>query len=320
LSVPERAVFAPWRHRFAAFTVLSTLFLIVAGGLVTSTGSGLAVPDWPLSYGMLMPPMVGGIFYEHGHRMVATFVGFLTTVLAVWTARTEARPAVRRLAWVALGLVIAQGLLGGLTVRFLLPAPISIAHACLAQTFFCVTIALACVTSREWISAPAPVEDEAGLRAGASVAVAAVFLQLLLGAVMRHVGAGLVVPDFPTTFGRWVPPAEALTVPVAVHLAHRAGALVVLAAVATLWRRARRSGIRSFAGLASAALALVGAQILLGGLAVVTGLSVVPTTAHVALGATILGLCFFVALRSRRLLRPRAAAPSAMPYGEIARA
>jgi heme a synthase len=313
-------VFAPWRHRFAAFTALSTLFLIFAGGLVTSTGSGLAVPDWPLSYGMLMPPMVGGIFYEHGHRMVATFVGFLTTVLAVWTARAEGRTGVRRLAWLALVLVIAQGLLGGLTVRFLLPAPISIAHACLAQTFFCVTIALAYVTSREWTQPPAAVEDEAGLRSWAPVAVGAVFLQLLLGAVMRHVGAGLVVPDFPTTFGRWVPPADALTTPVAVHLAHRVGALLVLAAVAVLWHRARRSRIRSFVVPASALLALVGAQILLGGLAVVTGLSVVPTTAHVALGATILGVCWFVTLRSRRLLRPPAAAPAAVAFGEIARA
>jgi cytochrome c oxidase assembly protein subunit 15 len=313
-------VFAPWRHRFAAFTALSTLFLIFAGGLVTSTGSGLAVPDWPLSYGMLMPPMVGGIFYEHGHRMVATFVGFLTTVLAVWTARSESRPGVRRLAWLALGLVIAQGILGGLTVRFLLPAPISVAHACLAQTFFCVTIAMVYVTSREWIAAPPPADDQAGLRAWATVALAAVFLQLLLGAVMRHVGAGLVVPDFPTTFGRWIPPADAVTAPVAVHLAHRAGALFVLAAVAVLWRRARRSGLRHFVVPATAALALVCAQILLGGLAVVTGLSVTPTTAHVALGATILGVSWFVVLRARRLLRPPAGAPQAVPLGEIARA
>jgi heme A synthase len=128
------------------------------------------------------------------------------------------------------------------------------------------------------------------------------------------------VPDFPTTFGRWIPPAEAITAPVAVHLSHRAGALLVLAAAVVLWRRARRSRIRAFVVPTSAALALVGAQILLGGLAVVTGLSVVPTTAHVALGATILGLSWFVVLRSRRLLRPPAAAPAAVAFGEVARA
>ena len=88
---PGLPSFAPWRHRLSLLLVASTLALIFVGGLVTSTGSGLSVPDWPLSYGMVMPPMVGGVFYEHGHRMVASFVGFLTLVLAVWTARSETR-------------------------------------------------------------------------------------------------------------------------------------------------------------------------------------------------------------------------------------
>src|SRR5687767_13201790 len=155
--------FDPWRHRFAVGTVAATLVLIFIGGLVTSTGSGLSVPDWPLSYGMLMPPMVGGVFYEHGHRMAATAVGFLTLVLAIWTARRETRPGVRRLAWGALGAVIAQGVLGGLTVIYLLPTPISVAHACLAQLFFCTLVAIATVTSREWIAAETPAEDVSGL-------------------------------------------------------------------------------------------------------------------------------------------------------------
>src|SRR5688500_14902935 len=131
------------RHLFGALTAASTLVRIFIGGLVTSTGSGLAVPDWPLSYGQLMPPMVGGVFYEHGHRMAATAVGLLTLVLALWTARREPRASVRRLAWTALAAVITQGLLGGLTVLFLLPAPISVTHACLAQVFLCVLVALA---------------------------------------------------------------------------------------------------------------------------------------------------------------------------------
>src|SRR5215468_4363002 len=177
----------PWRHRFAVLLVLATLCLIFVGGLVTSTGSGLAVPDWPLSYGMLMPPMVGGVFYEHGHRMAATAVGFLTLVLAFWTQRVEERRSVRRLAWVALLLVVVQGVLGGLTVKFLLPTPVSVTHAAVAQTFFCLTIALAYVLSREWALA-VPRADPEGVRPAALLATGVVFGQLLLGAVMRHTG------------------------------------------------------------------------------------------------------------------------------------
>ncbi|MCK5571359.1 MAG: COX15/CtaA family protein, partial [Bacteroidetes bacterium] len=112
-----------WLHGFAVFTAVWTFLLLIAGGLVTGTGSGLAVPDWPLSYGKVMPPMTGGILYEHGHRMVATFVGLLTIVLAVWVWRKERRPWVRMLAAVALGAVVVQGVVGGITVLFLLPVP-----------------------------------------------------------------------------------------------------------------------------------------------------------------------------------------------------
>src|SRR5213079_182823 len=110
-----------WLRNFTKFVAAATLFLIFAGAMVTSTGSGLAVPDWPLSYGRLMPPMVGGIFYEHGHRMVATTVGLLTIGLVIWLTRREPRAWVRRLGWAALAAVVAQGVLGGLTVIFLLP-------------------------------------------------------------------------------------------------------------------------------------------------------------------------------------------------------
>src|SRR2546426_3568124 len=120
-------------HRFALFTAGCTLLLLVAGALVTSNDAGLSVPDWPLSYGSLTPPMVGGIRYEHSHRLIASFVGLLTIVLAIWLWLREPRPWVRRLGLVALGAVIAQGVLGGLTVWFFLPVPISVAHASLAQ-------------------------------------------------------------------------------------------------------------------------------------------------------------------------------------------
>src|SRR5262245_62938782 len=143
---------------FAALVAASTAALIFAGGLVTSTGSGLAVPDWPNTYGWFMwtfplSKMVGGIFYEHTHRLVASTVGFLIVVLAVWLWRAEPRAWVRRLGFVALGAVVTQGLLGGLTVRYLLPDPISIAHASLAQLVFCLTITISLVTSAGWMGA-----------------------------------------------------------------------------------------------------------------------------------------------------------------------
>src|SRR3972149_5273960 len=161
-------------HRFATITAFATFLLVIAGGLVTSTGSGLAVPDWPLSYGKLMPPMVGGVFYEHSHRMVATFVGLLTVILTVWIWRKEKRRWVRVLSLVALLAVILQGLLGGLTVLFLLPTGVSVGHAALAQTFFCVVTSLAFFTSRWWLSddrlkhqtGREPARQRPGLQAG----------------------------------------------------------------------------------------------------------------------------------------------------------
>jgi cytochrome c oxidase assembly protein subunit 15 len=302
-TVRDAPRFDRGRHLFGVATAAATLVLIFVGGLVTSTGSGLSVPDWPLSYGMLMPPMVGGVFYEHSHRLVASLVGFLTLVLALWTARSESRPGVRRLAWAALAAVVAQGVLGGLTVVFLLPTPVSVAHACLAQTFFCIVIALAYSTSREWRAAPSGVVDVGGVRGAALAAAVIVFLQLLVGAVMRHIGAGLAIPDFPLAFGRLVPPVT--SVPVLVHFAHRVGALVVFVAVARLFLRARRAADPRFVRLASALLGVVLFQIALGAATVLTTKAVTPTTLHVATGAAILGGCWLAALRSLRLLRPR---------------
>jgi cytochrome c oxidase assembly protein subunit 15 len=303
--------FDPWRHRFAVLTVAATLALIFIGGLVTSTGSGLSVPDWPLSYGMVMPPMVGGVFYEHGHRMAATTVGFLTLVLAIWTARVEPRAFVRRLGWAALAAVIAQGVLGGLTVLYLLPTPVSVAHACLAQLFFCTVIAIATSTSREWTLAE-PTDDVSGVRSAALAATVAVFAQLLIGAVMRHIGAGLAIPDFPTSFGRWVPPLD--SAPVVVHFAHRLGALVVAALVVRLAVAAHRAEDRRFRRPATLVVGLVVVQIALGAATVLTGKAVTPTTTHVAIGAAVLGSCWWLTLRAWRLLRLRgpASAPAAV--------
>ncbi len=142
-------------HLYAVLVALSTAVLIFAGGLVTSTGSGLSVPDWPTTYGWFMftfplEKMVGGIRFEHTHRLIASTVGFLILVLAVWLRLAEPRQWVRRLGYIALGAVVTQGILGGITVLWFLPDPISIAHASLAQLVFCLTIAIALTTSPGW--------------------------------------------------------------------------------------------------------------------------------------------------------------------------
>lgn len=182
-------------HAFAVFTACCTFFLIIAGALVTGNDAGLAVPDWPLSYGSLTPPMVGGIRYEHGHRIIASFVGFLTIILAVWLWRKEHRSRVRGLGWLALATVITQGILGGITVLFFLPASISVMHACLAQAFFCIVSSLALLTSRGWKRSVGAVDEtltSVPMRQLCVWATASVFLQLILGAGLRHSKSGLL--------------------------------------------------------------------------------------------------------------------------------
>ena len=185
-------------HRFALFTAVSTLCLIIAGALVTSNEAGLSVPDWPLSYGQWMPPMIGGVFYEHGHRMIAAFVGLLTIVLAAWLWKVETRGWVKKLGLAALGAVIAQGILGGLTVIFLLPVAISVSHACLAQLFFCMIVSLAWLTSPGWrrqreeLGPRLPDRGAPSLRLLCLTASTTVFVQLMMGAALRHKGFGII--------------------------------------------------------------------------------------------------------------------------------
>lgn len=291
-------------HRFATLVAFSTIVLIAAGGLVTSTGSGLSVPDWPTTYGYSMftfplSKMVGGIRFEHTHRLIASTVGFLTIILAVWLWRRDTRRWTRTLGVVALGAVIAQGLLGGITVLFFLPPAVSIAHAGLAQIFFCLTVTLALVTSPRW-HGPDAVDDRR-LRAIAAATTALVYGQILLGAAMRHTGAGLAIPDFPLAFGHLVPPRW--DAGIAIHFAHRAGAATVAAmALATaghVWyhHRARRELTRPAAALA----ALVAAQITLGALTVLSGKDVVINTSHVATGALVLATSLVLSLRAHRI-------------------
>jgi len=309
----------PWRFRFTLLVAAAMLLLLVAGGLVTSTGSGLAVPDWPLSFGRLLPPMVGGVLFEHGHRLIAGAVGLLTLILAVVTERREPRRAVRRLARAALGAEVLQGLLGGLTVLLRLPPVVSAAHACLAQACFAMVVALLVVTARSWI-ASTPADPRAGRSPFGPLAVAAgaVYLQLALGAILRHTGAGLAIPDFPLAFGRLVPPFDSFDV--AAHFAHRVFAVVVLALVGYAALRAGRDRSRGDVAVpARMAATLTLLQLFLGGAAVLSRLAVVPTTAHVVNAALILAALVIAALRSRRAPLPAGVAlPVAAARGSAA--
>lgn len=300
-------------HRLAVLSAASTFVLIFVGGLVTSTGSALAVPDWPLSFGKFFPKMEGGVLYEHGHRMVAGAVAILTLMLMVWAWRSERRAWVRYTATAALGLIIVQAVLGGLTVLLLLPLPIAVAHAATAQAFFCVMVALAMFTNPRWESprqrSGLAREFTGGADPGrralptlAAATTAAIYVQILIGALMRHMGAGSAIPDFPLSFGWIVPPLSSEFV--AVNFAHRCGALVVAALV--LWTAARVLGsYRDDSWLRRPALGLVlllVAQISLGAITVWSGRAVIATTAHVAIGAAVLAASLSLTLRAFRLL------------------
>jgi cytochrome c oxidase assembly protein subunit 15 len=304
-----------WLHRYARLLVAATLVLVAAGGLVTSTQSGLSVPDWPNTYGYNMftfpaEKMVGGILYEHGHRLIASGVGFLTIGLVLVLWRVEPRQWVRRLGVVALGAVIIQGILGGLTVLLLLPDAVSISHAGLAQIFFCLTVTIALVTSAGWRApSAAPVDDES-LRRRMVALTALVYVQILIGATMRHTGAGLAIPDFPLVFGGILPPAW--TFPVAIHFTHRVGALVVtglvLANAAYIWRRhGARSELVRPAWLLVLAVAL---QVALGALVVLSGKQPAINTLHVATGALVLATSLVITLRT---FQTRMIAPALTP-------
>ena len=307
-------------HRFATFVAGCTVLLVLADSLVTSTGSGLSVPDWPTSYGWNMltfPPSkwVGGILYEHGHRLIATTVGVLTILLAIWLWLRDPRRWMKWLGVTALGAVMAQGALGGLTVLFFLPAAVSTAHAGLAEIFLCLVVSIALFTSPQWIEGysdrgvrlkadqvplkPDPTGDPM-LRRVATTTTGLIYVQILLGATMRHTGAGLAIPDVPLMFGRFVPPFW--DPKIAVHFSHRAGAIVValcvIATAAHVWscHRDRPELTRPAALL----VALVTFQITLGALNVLSRLDVWINSVHVVCGALVLTTSLVLTLRSWR--------------------
>jgi cytochrome c oxidase assembly protein subunit 15 len=299
-------------HLFALLTAASTAVLIFAGGLVTSTGSGLSVPDWPNSYGWFMftfpiENWVGGIFYEHSHRLIASTVGFLILVLAFWLWRAEPRAWVRKLGFIALGAVIAQGILGGITVLWYLPDPISIAHASLAQIVFCLTATIALVTSPGWRrgyvardGAHVSKADDRTLQRVAIATLAVIYLQIVIGATMRHTDAGLAIPDFPWMFGHVIP--DRWDPKIAVHFAHRVGAVIVsimiLATTGHVFAHHRRRPELRRPSLLL--LVLVSLQITLGALTVLSGKQYIINSLHVVTGASVLITTLVLTLRAHR--------------------
>ena len=290
-------------HRFALLLAGATFFLIIAGALVTSHDAGLATSDWPLSNGQFFPKMVGNLFWEHGHRLVATTVGLLTIGLVVFLFVKEKRSWVRRLGLLALAAVIAQGLLGGLTVKLNLPLVVSAAHATLAQLFFCTTVSLAVFTSRSWIE-ERPALEEPGSLAARYVCIAAavtIFLQLIIGATLRHSAT-------------WDKP-----LPTDLLLTHIVGAIAVtlLLGTAALLVLRRHAGETFLTRPAKIALSLLVVQLFLGIAAYITRTAspndpqplnpmVGITVAHVACGALVFATTIVLTLRAFKVLRSSA--------------
>ena len=319
----SRSPHHPWLHRFAVLTALATLALLGIGGLVTSHGVGMAVPDWPNTYGynmFLFPPSkwVGGIFYEHTHRLIASGVGLLTTILMVWLWLAESRRWLRWLGVIAFFTVVLQGVLGGLRV-VLFKDEIGIFHATLAQLFFALTCAIALFTSRWWTERHSANRREtekpgnnrqAGTGAGAPLrrlflgTTILIFLQLVLGATMRHQHAGLAISDFPLAHGRLWPAMDADSVArynqqrvevtaanpitafqIGLQMAHRALALVILVCVGVVVGWSRATGSPQLRRLAVFWLALIFIQAGLGAWTIWSHKAADVATLHVLAGA-----------------------------------
>lgn len=333
--------FSPARrflHAFAAFTTVLTFVLLISGGLVTSHGAGLAVPDWPNSYGynMFLFPIskwVGGIFYEHTHRLIASGIGLLTVLLAVAIFIVEKRGWVKVLAGISIVAVILQGVLGGLRVTLKMDE-IGIFHGILAQSFFVLLGVITVSTSRGFLDRTwAPAGDTSSVRKLAFVLVGMVFVQLGLAASMRHAHMGLSIPDFPLAYGRILPdtsPAamqeinarrvEAEKTPTTaaqiwVQMAHRGMAALIALATFLLASRCVRldavpRGVRSTVVLLACMIVV---QIGLGAWTIWSDKAADVTTAHHAVGALFIFISTRLAFRLAVMGMSRVSKPADAP-------
>jgi cytochrome c oxidase assembly protein subunit 15 len=319
--------FIPSVHRVALLTAAATFPLIFMGGLVTSHKAGMSVPDWPNTYGYNMftfPPnkWIGGIFYEHTHRLMGSVVGLLSIALVIWTWRKEPRRWVRWLSIAVLAAVIAQGVLGGLRV-VLVKLDLAVIHGCFAQAFFCLTGLMCVVTSRWWHNPHTDLTiPNRRLFAACVAAVLLIYLQLVVGATMRHYDAGLAIPDVPLAYGQLLPPLthdalEAanmhrrweLNLPavtlnqVWLNFAHRVGAVLITAVLLALagWMLTAYSRINWLRNFAIGLILLLVAQITLGVLTIVQRKPADIASAHVAVGALTLFTTFVLCVRVARI-------------------
>ena len=298
-------------HRFTVFVAVVAFLLLIAGGLVTSNNAGLAVPDWPTSFGSLykMPPMVGGVKFEHGHRMVAEFVGLLTIIVAIWTWKVDKRRWMRLLTVGAVAGVIVQGVIGGIGVKEFLPPWVSTLHATFGQTMFCTLAAIAVFTSRSWLVTPSQQisqQEARPLIRHSWMLIGFLYLQLVLGAAFRHVWTKLG----PMGSHEW--PAHKV-----VHAflyPHMLNALFVAGLIAYVSMRAltKHPNIPYLKRPAALLLVLLIVQLLLGAGAyiarVVEGVNEVQptmalvsvTVAHMGVGALILALAFILTIQAYR--------------------
>ncbi len=284
-------------HRLAIVLAAATYVLLLVGGLVHGTDSGLACPDWPLCFGQVMPEMTGHVAYEHTHRLVATGVGLLTLALAVAVhASRRADRALRRLSIGAVVLVAVQAVLGGLTVLYQLPDAVSTTHLGVSMLFFATTLYLAFRTRPEGMSPPAP--SSPSVRKLVRLALGLVYLQLLLGALVRHVdGAALVCHlDVVTCRGHlwpgWHWSAK-------LHMLHRFNALAIAAATISLAVAARRGLSGRARAIALSTPALVVIQVALGVMSILALLEVKTVTAHLGVAALLWGTLVCLAILTR---------------------
>ncbi|MEX0747399.1 MAG: COX15/CtaA family protein [Rhodothermales bacterium] len=293
---------ALWRHRFTVLTAATTVLLLAWGAFVTSINAGLAVPDWPSSFNSFDPfnPWpnwwtITPVLAEHGHRLLGALVGSFTFVLAVWTVFKDERRWMKILAVAALVLVTLQGVLGGLRV-VLISLDLAVVHACVAQIYFALIVSMAVFTSKSWLQGDFGDEGSghvSAFRRLTLVTVGVLYVQIILGALLRHPGTG-IDPLFAGL--------------------HIAGAVAATTAITMLYRYARRHhpGTRIAFPAARALLILLIVQFTLGVTAYVvtlddtgilqpSNLQVVVNTSHMVTGALLMAAAVVVALDAFRL-------------------